>query len=69
MPMDYFMGVAIRTASYRRHRHRLPNAQLYRQEIELHYRTGCRMRHPFLARSFEVEDAVGIVRLNFAQRV
>jgi hypothetical protein len=27
------------------------------------------MRHPFLARSFEVEDVVGIVRLNFAQRV
>jgi hypothetical protein len=27
------------------------------------------MRHAFLARSFEVEDVVGIVRLNFAQRV
>ena len=27
------------------------------------------MRHPFLAHSFEVEDVVGIVRLNFARRV
>ena len=27
------------------------------------------MRYPFLARSFEVEDVVGIVRLNFARRV
>src|SRR5438105_15355801 len=27
------------------------------------------MRQPFLARSFEIEDVVGIVRLNFAHRV
>ena len=27
------------------------------------------MRHPFLARAFEVEDVVGIVRLNFARQV
>ena len=49
--------------------HRLPNAQFHLQEVELHYTTGRHMRHPFLARSFEVEDVVGIVRLNFAQRV
>ena len=49
--------------------HRLPSAQFHLQEVELHYTTGRHMRHPFLARSFEVEDVVGIVRLNFAQRV
>ena len=49
--------------------HRLPNAQFHLQENELHYTTGRHMRRPFLARSFEVEDVVGIVRLNFAQRV
>jgi hypothetical protein len=49
--------------------HRLPNAQFHLQEVELHYPTGRHIRRPFLARSFEVEDVVGIVRLNFAQRV
>ena len=49
--------------------HRLPNARFHLQEVELHYTTGRHMRHPFLARPFEVEDVVGIVRLNFAQRV
>src|ERR1700745_4198879 len=49
--------------------HRLPNAQFHLQEVELHHTTGRHMRHPFLARSFEVEDVVGIVRLNFTQRV
>ncbi len=49
--------------------HRFPAAQFHLQEVELHYTTGRYMRHPFLARSFEVEDVVGIVRLNFARRV
>jgi glyoxylase-like metal-dependent hydrolase (beta-lactamase superfamily II) len=49
--------------------HRFPAATFHLQEIELHYTTGRHMRHPFLARSFEVDDVVGIVRLNFAQRV
>jgi glyoxylase-like metal-dependent hydrolase (beta-lactamase superfamily II) len=48
---------------------RFPNARFHLQEIELQYTTGRHMRYPFLARSFEVEDVVGIVRLNFAQRV
>jgi hypothetical protein len=48
--------------------HRLPSAQFHLQKVELHYTTGRHMRHPFLARSFEVEDVVGMVRLNFAQR-
>jgi glyoxylase-like metal-dependent hydrolase (beta-lactamase superfamily II) len=49
--------------------HRFPKAEFHLQETELHYTTGHHMRHPFLARSFEVEDVVGIVRLNFARRV
>jgi glyoxylase-like metal-dependent hydrolase (beta-lactamase superfamily II) len=49
--------------------HRFPAAQFHLQEVELHYTTGHYMRYPHLARSFEVEDVVGIVRLNFAQRV
>jgi glyoxylase-like metal-dependent hydrolase (beta-lactamase superfamily II) len=49
--------------------HRFPAAQFHLQETELHYTTGRYMRHPFLARSFEVEDVVGLVRLNFARRV
>ncbi len=48
---------------------RFPAAQFHLQETELHYTTGHHMRHPFLARSFEVEDVCGIVRLNFARRV
>ena len=49
--------------------HRLPDAQFHLQEVELHYTIGRHMRHPFLAHSFEVEDVVGIVRLDFAQHV
>ena len=43
--------------------HRFPAAQFHLPEVELHYTTGRYMRYPFLARSFEVEDVVGIVRL------
>jgi glyoxylase-like metal-dependent hydrolase (beta-lactamase superfamily II) len=49
--------------------HRLPAAQFHLQEPELAYATGRYMRYPRLAHSFEVEDVVGIVRLNFARRV
>ena len=49
--------------------HRFPAAQFHLQESELHYTTSHHMRHSFLARSFEIEDVVGIVRLNFARRV
>ena len=48
---------------------RFANARFHLQEVELHYTTGRYMRHPFLARSFEVDDICGIVRLNFARRV
>src|SRR5882724_3620529 len=49
--------------------HRFPKAQFHLQETEIHYATGRYMRYPRLAHSFEVEDVVGIVRLNFAKRV
>jgi glyoxylase-like metal-dependent hydrolase (beta-lactamase superfamily II) len=49
--------------------HRFPAAQFHLQEPEMHYATGRYMRYPRLAHSFEVEDVVGMVRLNFAKRV
>jgi glyoxylase-like metal-dependent hydrolase (beta-lactamase superfamily II) len=49
--------------------HRFPAAQFHLQEPEMAYATGRYMRHPRLAHSFEVEDIVGMVRLNFARRV
>ena len=48
---------------------RFPKAQFHLQEPEIHYATGRYMRYPRLAHSFEVEDIVGVVRLNFAHRV
>jgi glyoxylase-like metal-dependent hydrolase (beta-lactamase superfamily II) len=48
---------------------RFPKARFHLQEPELAYATGKHMRHPFLSRSFEVEDVVGIVRLNYRGRV
>ncbi len=48
---------------------RLPNARFHLQERELAYATGKYMRHPFLSHSFEVEDVVGVVRLNYRGRV
>lgn len=49
--------------------HKFPKAQFHLQEPELAYATGRYMRYPRLAHSFEVEDIVGVVRLNFARRV
>jgi glyoxylase-like metal-dependent hydrolase (beta-lactamase superfamily II) len=49
--------------------HRFPKATFHLQEPELTYATGRYMRHKKLSHSFEVEDVVGIVRLNYAQRV
>lgn len=49
--------------------HRFPAAQFHLQEPELHYAVGRHMRHAVLARPFEIEDVVGIVRLNYARRV
>jgi len=49
--------------------HRFPAAEFHLQEPELHYAVGRHMRYAELARPFEVDDVVGIVRLNYARRV
>ncbi len=49
--------------------HRFPAAQFHLQEPEMHFATGRYMRYPRFAHSFEPEDVVGMVRLNFAGRV
>jgi len=46
-----------------------PAARLHLQEPELHFAVGRHMRHPYLRASFEVEDVVRLVRLNYAGRV
>ena len=48
---------------------RFPKARFHLQEPELAYATGKSMRHPFLSHAFEVEDVVGMVRLNYRGRV
>ncbi|HWL80459.1 MAG TPA: N-acyl homoserine lactonase family protein [Roseomonas sp.] len=49
--------------------HRFPVATFHLQEADLHFACGRHMRYGHLRHSFEVEDVVGIVRLNFAERV
>jgi glyoxylase-like metal-dependent hydrolase (beta-lactamase superfamily II) len=49
--------------------HKLPNARFHLQERELSFATGRHIRYPYFAHGFEVEDVVGIVRLNFKRRV
>jgi glyoxylase-like metal-dependent hydrolase (beta-lactamase superfamily II) len=46
-----------------------PKARFHLQEPELAFATGKYMRHPFLSHPFEVEDVVGVVRLNYRGRV
>lgn len=48
---------------------RFPNAEFHLQEPDLHFAVGRHMRHKHFATSFEVEDVVGIVRLNYSGRV
>lgn len=48
---------------------RFPSAQFHLQERELAYATGRYMRHARLSRSYEIEDVVGLVRLNYEGRV
>jgi glyoxylase-like metal-dependent hydrolase (beta-lactamase superfamily II) len=48
---------------------RFSKARFHLQEPELAYATGKYMRHPFLSHAFEVEDVVGMVRLNYRGRV
>src|SRR5580692_1139697 len=49
--------------------HKFPVARFHLQEPEIHYAVGRYMRYEKLAHSFEVDDVVGIVRLNYARRV
>jgi glyoxylase-like metal-dependent hydrolase (beta-lactamase superfamily II) len=49
--------------------HRFPNARFHLQDREMSYATGRFMRQHALAHSYEVEDVVGMVRLNYAGRV
>jgi glyoxylase-like metal-dependent hydrolase (beta-lactamase superfamily II) len=48
---------------------RLPVAEFHLQEPELHYAVGRHMQYAHLRHPFEVEDVVGLVRLNYAGRV
>lgn len=48
---------------------RFPNAEFHLQEPDLHFAVGRHMRYRHLSQTFEVEDVVGIVRLNYAGRV
>ncbi|MCB8882537.1 N-acyl homoserine lactonase family protein [Acidisoma cellulosilytica] len=48
---------------------KFPVAQFHLQEPEIHFATGRYMRHHCINHSFEVDDVVGIVRLNYGGRV
>jgi glyoxylase-like metal-dependent hydrolase (beta-lactamase superfamily II) len=49
--------------------HKFPTARFHLQEREMGFATGRYMRYHSFGRSFEVEDVVGMVRLNFKGRV
>ncbi|HET6184807.1 MAG TPA: N-acyl homoserine lactonase family protein [Acetobacteraceae bacterium] len=49
--------------------HLFPHARFHLQEPELHFAVGRYMKYRQLAHSFEVDDVVGLVRLNYAGRV
>jgi len=49
--------------------HKFPVAQFHLQDRELNYATGRSMRHDYCSHAFEVDDVVGIVRLNYGKRV
>jgi glyoxylase-like metal-dependent hydrolase (beta-lactamase superfamily II) len=48
---------------------RFPAARFHLQERELQFATGRYMKYRFFAHSFEVDEVVGIVRLNYAGRL
>jgi glyoxylase-like metal-dependent hydrolase (beta-lactamase superfamily II) len=48
---------------------RFPSARFHLQEQELQFATGRYMKYPIFAHGFEVEEIVGVVRLNYAGRV
>ena len=49
--------------------HKFPQARFHLQDREMSYATGRDMAYPFFGHSFEPEDIVGMVRLNFKSRV
>jgi glyoxylase-like metal-dependent hydrolase (beta-lactamase superfamily II) len=49
--------------------HKFPVARFHLQEREMQFATGRHMRYAKFGHSFEVEDVVGMVRLNFKGRV
>jgi glyoxylase-like metal-dependent hydrolase (beta-lactamase superfamily II) len=48
---------------------RFPAARFHLQERELNFATGRYMKYAFFAHGFEVDEVVGMVRLNYAGRV
>jgi glyoxylase-like metal-dependent hydrolase (beta-lactamase superfamily II) len=48
---------------------RFAKAQFHLQEPEIHFATGRHMRHHATSHSFELDDILNVVRLNYAQRV
>ncbi len=46
-----------------------PAATFHLQEPELHFAVGRHMRHAYVRTAFELEDVIGLVRLNYAGRV
>jgi glyoxylase-like metal-dependent hydrolase (beta-lactamase superfamily II) len=48
---------------------RFPRAQFHLQEPELHFAVGRYMRYERMRHSFEIDDVVGVVRMNYAGRV
>jgi glyoxylase-like metal-dependent hydrolase (beta-lactamase superfamily II) len=48
---------------------KFPNARVHLQEAEMNFVSGCHMREKALSHSYECEDVVCAVRLNFAGRV
>jgi len=49
--------------------HKFPKARFHLQDREMGFATGRYMRYHQFGRSFEVDDVVGMVRLNFAGRL
>jgi glyoxylase-like metal-dependent hydrolase (beta-lactamase superfamily II) len=49
--------------------HKFPKARFHLQEKEMHFCTGHYVRYSRLSHGFEVEDVVGMVRLNYKGRV
>ena len=49
--------------------HKFAKARFHLQEPEMQYATGRYMKYARLRHSFEEEDVVGMVRMNFAERV